>query len=69
MAWCGTFSTTKDGLPFIGTWPGKERMFFDLGYGGNGITFSVIGAQIICHQLQGMEDGRSKIFGYERFEK
>ena len=42
MIWCGTFSTTKDGLPFIGTWPGTERIFFDLGYGGNGITFSMI---------------------------
>ena len=69
MAWCGTFSTTKDGLPFIGNWPGKERIFFDLGYGGNGITFSMIGAQIICSQLQGIEDERSRIFGYERIEK
>lgn len=69
MAWCGTFSTTKDGLPFIGTWPGKKRMFFDLGYGGNGITFSMIGAQIICKKLQGLEDERSKVFGYERIEK
>lgn len=69
MAWCGTFSTTKDGLPFIGNWPGKERLFFDLGYGGNGITFSMIGAQIICRQLQGMKDERSGIFGYERIEK
>ncbi|WP_294628225.1 FAD-binding oxidoreductase [uncultured Bacteroides sp.] len=69
MAWCGTFSTTKDGLPFIGTWQGKKRMFFDLGYGGNGITFSVIGAQIICNQLRGIEDARSEVFGYERFAK
>lgn len=69
MVWCGTFSTTKDGLPFIGNWPDKERMFFDLGYGGNGITFSMIGAQIICRQLQGMKDERSGIFGYERIEK
>lgn len=68
MVWCGTFSTTKDGLPFIGNWPDKERMFFDLGYGGNGITFSMIGAQIICRQLQGMKDERSGIFGYERIE-
>ena len=69
MVWCGTFSTTKDGLPFIGNWPDKERMFFDLGYGGNGITFSMIGSQIICRQLQGMKDERSGIFGYERIEK
>ena len=69
MAWCGTFSTTKDGLPFIGNWLGKERVLFDLGYGGNGITFSMIGAQIICNQLQGVKDERSGIFGYERIGK
>ena len=55
MAWCGTFSTTKDGLPFIGTWPGTKHIFFDLGYGGNGITFSMIGAQIIRNTLQGIK--------------
>lgn len=69
MAWCGTFSTTKDGLPFIGNWLGKERVLFDLGYGGNGITFSMIGAQIICNQLQGVKDERNGIFGYERIGK
>ena len=69
MAWCGTFSTTKDGLPFIGNWPDKERIFFDLGYGGNGITFSMIGAQVISHQLQGIKDERSSVFGYKRIEK
>ena len=66
MAWCGTFSTTKDGLPFIGTWPGMQHIFFDLGYGGNGITFSMIGAQIIRNTLQGIEDERSDIFGFQR---
>ncbi len=66
MAWCGTFSTTPDGLPFIGNWPGQPRVFFDLGYGGNGITFSMIGAQVICRALQGMDDERSEVFGFER---
>ena len=69
MSWCGTFSTTKDGLPFIGNWPGRERIIFDLGYGGNGITFSMIGAQIICHKLQGIKDERDRVFGYERIGK
>ena len=66
MAWCGTFSTTKDGLPFIGTWPGTKHIFFDLGYDGNGITFSMIGAQIIRNTLQGIKDERKDIFGFER---
>ncbi|WP_028295434.1 NAD(P)/FAD-dependent oxidoreductase [Olivibacter sitiensis] len=66
MAWCGTFSSTKDGLPYIGTWPGKERMFFALGYGGNGITFSMIAAQMIRNRLTGQKDAREDIFGFER---
>lgn len=66
MAWCGTFSSTEDGLPYIGTWPGKDRMFFALGYGGNGITFSTIAAQIIRNKLSGIEDERERIFGFDR---
>lgn len=66
MAWCGTFSSTDDGLPFIGTWPGDDRMFYALGYGGNGITFSMIAAQIIRNKMEGQDDPREKIFGFER---
>lgn len=69
MAWCGTFSNTADGLPFIGSWPGKERMIFALGYGGNGITFSMIAAQIIKNRLKGIEDKRQEVFGFERIKK
>lgn len=66
MAWCGTFSSTEDGLPYIGTWPGKKRMFFALGYGGNGITFSMIAAKIITNELSGKKDERAEVFGFKR---
>ena len=66
MAWCGTFSSTKDGLPYIGAWPGKDKMLFALGYGGNGITFSMIAAQVIRNKLTGVEDNRERIFGFDR---
>lgn len=66
MSWCGTFSSTKDGLPYIGTWPGKDRMFFALGYGGNGITFSINAAQMIRNKLEGKTDPREAVFGFER---
>jgi len=69
MAWTGTFSSTEDGLPYIGTWQGKDRMFFALGYGGNGITFSMIAAQIIRNKLTDIEDDREAIFGFERKRK
>ena len=66
MAWCGTFSSTKDGLPYIGSWPGNDRMYFALGYGGNGITFSMIAAQVIKNKLSGRPDDREKLFGFDR---
>jgi glycine/D-amino acid oxidase-like deaminating enzyme len=66
MAWCGTFSSTKDGLPFIGNWPGEHRKYYALGYGGNGITFSMIAAQIIKNKLTGVQDDREIFFGFER---
>lgn len=69
MAWCGTFSTTSDGLPFIGTCPEKERMYFALGYGGNGITFSMIAAQIIKNCLKNIQDERMSVFGFERLQE
>lgn len=66
VAWCGTFSSTEDGLPFIGAWPGRDRMLFALGYGGNGITFSMIAAQIIRHILQGQKDERQDVFSFSQ---
>jgi glycine/D-amino acid oxidase-like deaminating enzyme len=66
MAWCGTFSSTKDGLPYIGEYPVLKNMFFALGYGGNGITFSMIAAQIIRNKIKGLKDERENVFGFER---
>lgn len=69
MAWCGTFSSTEDGLPYIGEWPGRKGMFFALGYGGNGITFSMCAAQMILNSIQGKDDKRYEVFGFERYMK
>ncbi len=69
MKWCGTFSTTEDGLPYIGPWKPGSRVFFDLGYGGNGITFSMIGAQIIAGAMSGRPDPRAETFGFSRISR
>lgn len=69
MSWGSTFSKTKDGLPYIGNWPGNNKMFFALGYGGNGITYSMIAAQVIKNKLQGIRDDREDVFGFERSEE
>lgn len=69
MTWCATFSTTRDGLPFIGKWNGLDSVYFALGYGGNGITYSMIAAQLICNELKGIKDERKKVFGFDRIKK
>lgn len=69
MTWCGTFSSTKDGLPYIGCWPGQDRLFYALGYGGNGITFSMVAAQIIKNKIKGIADDRESVFGFSRKHK
>jgi glycine/D-amino acid oxidase-like deaminating enzyme len=66
MSWCGTFSSTKDGLPYIGEYPGCKNMHFALGYGGNGITFSMIAAQVIRNKIRGVKDYREEVFGFGR---
>ncbi|HXO72149.1 MAG TPA: FAD-dependent oxidoreductase [Bradyrhizobium sp.] len=51
--WAGTFDTTSDGLPLIGPVPGKKGIFAAYGYGGNGITFSFLAAQLIGGLIAG----------------
>jgi glycine/D-amino acid oxidase-like deaminating enzyme len=64
--WAGTFGETKDGLPFIGKTPEYPNAFFALGYGGNGITYSLIAAELIRDGLLGRENADSEIFRFSR---
>ncbi|MHB2263617.1 NAD(P)/FAD-dependent oxidoreductase [Aliihoeflea sp. PC F10.4] len=47
FSWAGSFGSTSTGLPMIGPLKGKPRVYALMGYGGNGITFSRIAAEII----------------------
>ena len=53
FSWTGTFGATKDGLPFIGSYKKLANSYFALGFGGNGITFSLIAAEIIADLITG----------------
>lgn len=64
FSWAGTFGTTKDGLPYIGKSPEYENTFFVLGFGGNGITFSVQGMEMIVDMLKGKDH---KLVEFYRF--
>lgn len=66
FAWAGTFGETKDGLPYIGEHPDFPGAYFVLGMGGNGITFSVIGMEMVSHFLKGKEHPLSKWWKFGR---
>ena len=54
------------GLPAIGPVPGAERCFAVMGYGGNGITFSAIAAQLIQRAILGLDDPDAELFALPR---
>lgn len=66
FSWAGTFGETKDGLPYIGKHPNFESTLFVLGFGGNGITFSVIGMQIVSDMLKNKTNKLSNYFKFNR---
>ncbi len=64
--WAGTFASTVDGLPYIGAIRQRPHTYFALGFGGNGITFSVIAAKIIRDLLSGRKNKDAHIFKFGR---
>lgn len=64
FAWAGCFGTTDTGLPSIGAIPGAARCFAVLGYGGNGITFSAIAAQLIQRAILGLPNPDDHLFEF-----
>ena len=63
-SWAGTFGETKDGLPYFGKPNPNKNEHYVLGFGGNGITFSVIAMNSI---LCSIEDKQHNDLEYYRF--
>ena len=66
FSWTGTFGSTKDGLPYIGEYDKLPNSYFALGFGGNGITFSLIAAEMIRDLILGKENKDIGLFSFER---
>ncbi len=65
-SWAGTFIDTNDGLPYIGGIKQLPHTYFALGYGGNGITFSQLSADILSDLLLGKKNKDAEIFSFDR---
>lgn len=66
LAWCGSFGASTTGTPSIGPVPGMPHCYAVAGYGGNGITFSALAAQIIAAHLAGTADPDADLFSFTR---
>lgn len=67
FSWAGTFAETADGLPFFGPhdqW--GPRVHFAMAYGGNGITYSMIGAQLLRARIERRRHALEGLFGFGR---
>ena len=64
--WAGVFGETDDGLPFIGACTRVPNSYFAVGYGGNGITYSLIAADIIRDLFIGRTNEDSTMFCFDR---
>ena len=65
-AWGGTFGETKDGLAYIGSVPELPSCYFTLGFGGNGVTYSVVAADIISDALRRRPNTEAHLFRFDR---
>lgn len=65
-AWTGTFGSSVAGTPTIGPVPRMPGCFALLGYGGNGITFSMMGAQMLRAMITGTGDCDEALFAFGR---
>ncbi|TCJ17818.1 FAD-binding oxidoreductase [Flaviaesturariibacter flavus] len=68
FSWAGLFAGTADGMPYIGPVEGQPHTFYALGFGGNGILFSVLAADIICGLIRNGAHPDAALFSFERTE-
>jgi glycine/D-amino acid oxidase-like deaminating enzyme len=70
FAWAGTFAETRDGLPFFGAHPALgPRVLAAMAYGGNGITYTVIGADLLRAWIERSAHPLKALFGFERLRR
>lgn len=65
VAWSGSFGSSDSSMPRIGAIPGFPRCYAVMGYGGNGITFSMMAADIIRAEILRKPLPQARLFRFE----
>lgn len=61
-SWAGAFGESATGLPSIAPVPDMDHAFAVMGFGGNGITYSVIASQIVAAAIRGRPDPDADLY-------
>ena len=70
FAWGGTFAETTDGLPFFDAHPVLgPRVLLAMAYGGNGITYASIGADLLRARIERRRHQLDALFGFARLAR
>ena len=66
FSWAASFGETATGLPTIGAIPRHPNCWVALGYGGNGITYSRIAAEVLRSAITGSQDPDADLYAFKR---
>jgi glycine/D-amino acid oxidase-like deaminating enzyme len=70
FAWAGTFAETEDGLPFFGPHDRHgPRVHFAMAYGGNGMTYSMLGAGLLRALIERRKHPLAQLFSFARLQR
>lgn len=65
--WAALFGSSPDGLPAIGRARPGERIWLASGFGGNGVSFAVLAAELLAAEMTGTPDPDLALFDPYRF--
>lgn len=66
--WAAMFGSSPDGLPAIGRARPGERVWLASGFGGNGVSFAALAAELMTAELAGVPDPDLALFDPYRFQ-
>lgn len=66
-AWAAAFGSSPDGLPAIGRAAHHDRLWLASGFGGNGVSFAALAAELLDAALGGAPDADADCFDPYRF--
>lgn len=61
-SWAGAFGESASGLPNIGAVEGMDHTWAVMGFGGNGITYSVIASEVVSAAIRGGADPDADLY-------